>query len=338
MRIALASFTPGGAALARRVTAALGNAGGPGERAFTAFDKNAEPLRSWVSREFATADALVFVGATGIAVRMLDGLLRGKDKDPAVLVLDEKGEFVIPLLSGHIGGANRLAGELAASLGARAVITTATDINGVFAVDEWAVAHGCVIDDIEQIRNVSGALLRDERVGFHSDFPVSGNLPRGLDMEVGQDIGICVSLDAGKKPFAITLNVVPRSITLGAGCRKDTDTDRFERFVLGVLAEHGISVNALKSLASIDIKKNEPCLAAFAHKYRLTFEVFPAGELAAVPGVFTASAFVREQTGVDNVCERAAMAAGGDRLLVRKTARDGMTLALGAMDWTCAFE
>lgn len=334
MRIALASFTPGGAALESRIVGALRQEAG---RTFAAFGKEAGPLRNWVGREFAAADALIFVGATGIAVRLLDGLLRGKDKDPAVLVLDEKGEYVIPLLSGHIGGANRLARELAGRLGARAVITTATDLNGVFAIDEWAAANGCAIDDPRRIKDISAALLRGEQVGFHSDFPVIGNLPDGFAPDAGAKAGVRVSLNAGEQNFGITLHLIPRIAVLGTGCRKGTNSGRFERFVLEVLAGAGVSVKALKTLASIDIKREEPCLPAFAAKYGLAFAVFPARELNAVPGLFSSSDFVREKTGVDNVCERAAIAACGGRLLVKKTARDGMTVALAAPGWFCSF-
>lgn len=334
MRIALASLTPGGAALERRIIAALECGGG---RTFAVFAKDGGLLKDWVRQEFAAADALVFVGATGIAVRVIAGLLHGKDKDPAVLVLDEKGEFVIPLLSGHVGGANRLARELAARLGARAVITTATDLNNVFAVDEWAVANGCVIADPRRIKGISAALLRGEQVGVHSDFPVIGELPGGLVADAGPQAGVCISLDAGKNPFAATLHLIPGIAILGAGCRKGASSGEFERFALDVLAGAGVSVKALRTVASIDMKKKEPCLLAFAAKYGLEFAVFSAAELNNVPGAFASSGFVREKTGTDNVCERAATAAGGERLLVRKTARNGMTLALAVPDWSCIF-
>ena len=96
---------------------------------------------------FANMDALIFVGACGVAVRSIAPFVRDKKTDPAVLCLDERASFVIPLLSGHIGGANALAARLAGTLGAKAVITTATDVNGKFAVDAWAAQNGCAIED-----------------------------------------------------------------------------------------------------------------------------------------------------------------------------------------------
>lgn len=332
MKISIAAFTPGGRALSKRVCAALPQA------EFTVFDKSEDLARDWVSREFHSADALVFIGATGLAVRLIAGQVAAKDKDPAVLVLDEKGHYVIPLLSGHIGGANRLAVELAAMLGAQVVITTATDLNGVFAIDEWSAQSGCVIDDTSRIKTVSGALLEGKRVGFISDFPVEGGLPPGFEAASQEHkASVCVSLNPLKAPFPLSLNIVPRIAVLGAGCKKGTDPEEFERFVLDALEENSISIKSLRCLASIDLKLAEPCMANFATKYGLDFVTFTAVQLNEVQGVFNGSDFVKERTGVDNVCERAAVAAGGADLLIRKTVRNGMTLALGVPEWKCKF-
>lgn len=332
MKISLAVFTPGGRALGERVCAALPQA------AFTVFDKNEGLVRDWVSREFRSADALVFIGATGLVVRLIAGQVTAKDKDPAVLVLDEKGHYVIPLLSGHIGGANRLAVELATGLGSQVVITTATDLNGLFAIDEWSAKSGCVIDDTSRIKSVSGALLEGQRVGFVSDFPLEGCLPPGFEpYRHEHKVGVCIALDALKNPFPLTLNLLPRIAILGAGSQKGIDPGEFEHFVLDALEENSISVKSLRCLASIDLKREEPCLTTFAANYGLEFATFSAAYLNEMQGLFTGSDFVKEQTGVDNVCERAAVAAGGSNLLIRKASRDGMTLALGIPKWKCKF-
>lgn len=343
MRIALAAFTPGGAALLERLKPALvSSCGLDAARDFAVFDKNAESARAWAAREFKAADALVAVGAAGLTVRLIAPLVESKDKDPAVLVLDEAGRFVIPLLSGHIGGANRLARLLAAALGAQAVITTATDVNNIFAIDEWAAASGCAIGDIGKIKFISGALLAGREVGFCSDFSVQGTLPQGFALcargrAASQAEGVSISLDEGKRPFAQTLSIIPRIAVLGAGCKKGTDAAQFERFVLARLAEAKVSPKALTALASIDLKAQEPCLLAFAAKYGLDFVTFSAPSLAAVPGDFASSSFVKERTGVGNVCERAAVAAGAERLVIGKLSEGGMTLALSLREWVCNF-
>ena len=351
MRVALAFFTPDGAELAGRVASLLEPENELklgqfwGGAVVSLFDKNRERLKTWFSREFSLAEAVIVIGATGIAVRMLDGLMRGKDNDPAVLVLDARGQFVIPLLSGHLGGANRLAKELALALGAQAIITTATDIQGVFAVDEWAVANDCAVIETGNIKIISAALLRGETVGFCSDFPVVGDIPPGL-AQISQDTGnfgagVCLSLDTCGNPFAQTLHIVPRVAILGAGCRKNTSPERFESFVLETLASRSVSVKALKVLASIDIKSEEPCMLAFAAKYGLDFRVFSATALQGIPGTFAFSPFVQAQTGVGNVCERAAMAAlAGEagQLVLPKTTGQGISLALAIGGWQGKFK
>ncbi len=333
MRIALIAFTAAGKRLAERIKAVRT------QDECIVFGGGTSAV-DWVATAFRSTEALIFVGATGIAVRLCAPHLQSKGCDPAVLVIDEKGRHVISLLAGHIGGANRLAVELAGPLGADPVITTATDLNGVFAVDVWAVQAGCVIADTGRIKHVSGALLAGERVGFASDFPVEGELPDGVDRDDGHQAGFCVSLDATRSPWPHTVNVIPRIAVIGAGCRRNTDPERFAAFAEATAARHGISFRAVHSLASIDLKRDEACFRAFAAEHDLAFTVFGAEELRAVPGTFGASAFVRATVGVDNVCERAALAGQAGReavLVVPKTCRDGMTVALSVQKWVCRF-
>ena len=124
-------------------------------------------------------DALIFVGACGVAVRSIAPFVRDKKTDPAVLCLDERASFVIPLLSGHIGGANALAARLAGALGAKAVITTATDVNGKFAVDAWAAQNGCAIEDFALAKRFAAEILEHD-LPLCSEFPVCPPLPGGV--------------------------------------------------------------------------------------------------------------------------------------------------------------
>ena len=128
------------------------------------------PLAEFAGPVFQASDVLIFVGACGIAVRAIAPHIHDKQTDPAVVSLDELGRFVIPLLSGHIGGANALAVRLAAALGATAVVTTATDVNGRFSVDTWAASQGLFIDDMRAAKAVSAAILEGP-VPLVSDFP-----------------------------------------------------------------------------------------------------------------------------------------------------------------------
>jgi cobalt-precorrin 5A hydrolase len=289
------------------------------------------PCADWARRGFAEADALIFCCAAGIAVRGIAPHVRSKKTDPAVLVVDETARFVISLLSGHIGGANELASDLAADLGAQPVITTATDLNGLFAVDVFAEKNHLYIESMALAKEVSAALLAGEPVGFCSDLPVRGNIPPELTADLAKaSLGVCVTADVSKAPWPRTLRLVPRRCVAGLGCRRGKDAGEMARFFAEKLAESGVNPHALRSLASVDLKADEPCLLALAEQYRLPFVTYSADELGALPGEFSGSAFVKGVTGVDCVSERAALLAAGEggRLIWKKTAGEGMTFAL----------
>ena len=294
-------------------------------------------LSRFAQQAMVACDLIVFVGAAGIAVRAVAPYLAGKAYDPAVVVIDEAGKFVIPILSGHLGGANELAERLADGLGAQAVVTTATDGRDVFAVDNWARDNGCTVLDPPNIKHVSGALLRGETVGVRSDFPVDGRLPAHISLDA--ESGFVIGFDTKAAPFAHTLHLVPRIVYAGIGCRRGTDAEKIESVVQEALEAAGVPRESVCGAASIDIKKDEPGLLLFCETHGLALATFPAETLRQAAGDFTPSAFVAETVGVDNVCERAAVcAAGGGRLLCRKTARDGVTVALAARDFRVTFE
>ena len=166
------AFTDKGFALARRLAAALDG---------TAVRCGGDvTLSGWTAEGFEQAKALVFVGAAGIAVRACAPCLKSKDVDPAVVAVDECARFAVPLVSGHLGGANDLARQIAALCGAQAVITTATDANGVFAVDSWAVRQGCTVRPVGGIKTVSAKLLAGENIRLRSDWPIQGTPPAGV--------------------------------------------------------------------------------------------------------------------------------------------------------------
>lgn len=326
MSRAYLAFTAKGEALAHRLAEAL-----PGSVSRCGGDMT---LKGWTAEHFAQDEALIFVGAVGIAVRAIAPYCRSKAADPAVVVVDEGGSFAVPLLSGHLGGANALARALAKACGAVPVITTATDVNGLFAVDLWAKAQNCAVLEPERIKHVSGALLAGQTVRCWSPWPVAGEAPAGVkkaDAPEAADFALTLTPQGG------ALHLVPRIGVLGVGCRRGTTARQLEEAFAAFCAASGLSPAAVCAAASIDLKKDEPGLAAFckAHGWPITF--YPADELQAVPGQFTPSAFVAGVTGVDNVCERSAVKASGGTLLLPKTAGGGVTLALAvrpfAPDW-----
>ena len=335
MRAALFAFTRRGCETARQILTALPEAQW---QCFT-LERFSEPGFESLTPEccgqaFGTSDLLVFVGACGIAVRKIAPFVRDKRTDPAVVCVDEQGTFAISLLSGHIGGANGLTKTIAQAVGAVPVITTATDVNGKFSVDTWAAENGCVIDNMKLAKAVSAAIL-ERNVPFFSALPVVGRLPDGLTLGNTGDLGICVSVQESA-PFEHTLRLIPRILHLGLGCRKGTPKETIAQAVDRVFRENRLDFRAVCLAASIDLKQEEPGLLAFCRERELPVKFYSAAQLRAVPGEFTPSPFVRSVPGVDNVCERAALL-GAERLLVKKTADCGVTVAVAVKHWEVHF-
>lgn len=319
MKLELIAFTQRGMALAQRLAEALS---GCGHQA--ACTRDGLKADEWAGRAFSRSDGLIFVGAAGIAVRAIAPYLRHKSSDPAVVVVDEGGQFVIPILSGHLGGANDLAREIAALIGAVPVITTATDVNGVFAVDQWARRQGLLVCNPEGILPVSSRLLAGETVGFFSLWPIAGEVPRGLCLVSREEAQVVLDLH---RPERDALWLCPKGVRVGMGCRRGTPASVLRSLLDRLLTEVDIPRKAVSALCTIDLKKDELGLQELARELGVPLRTYSAQELAQVPGDFTPSPFVEQITGVDNVCERAALASGGT-LLQKKIARDGATAAL----------
>jgi len=312
------------------------------------FKTMTEGLSAVIKDGFEREDALIFIGAAGICIRGIAPFLKDKRLDPPVLCLDEAGTYVIPLLSGHVGGANRLARLLAGSLSAEAVITTATDINGLFAVDEWATAHKLFWSDKVAAKAISASLLDGEEVGLVSDFPILGEMPKGIvrfdrsqltDMTNLPKAGMVLSLSERGKPFAYTLNLIPKIMVVGMGCRKGIPKDILKACLVKTLSDAGISQNSISEIASIDLKKEEQGLLQLSQENEIPIQFYSAEQLDQVQGITNYSDFVRSITGVDNVCERAALLASeGGSLLVEKKAGDGVTIAIAQKEWRVCFE
>lgn len=335
----LIAFTKRGAKLADRLCVLLPGAAAyaPARYAVGRVMPLSEPLTVWTAARFRSGNSLVFIGAAGIAVRAISPHVRAKDLDPAVLCIDEAGRFVIPLLSGHIGGANTLAREIARLLGAQAVVTTATDVNGVFSPDAWASQNGLLVADTAAVKYVSAALLDGETVGFVSDeFPVVTPLPAGIVTGMGYRCGIEIALCASK-PFVHTLHLIPRCIIAGIGCRRGISVGTITRRLRETLAAHGLPEQSVGMVATIDLKKDEPGLLELCTQLRAPLQTFSPQVLMSVEGDFTTSERVLRETGADNVCERAAVQAGGS-LICKKTAGDGVTVALARKMFAISFD
>ena len=297
------------------------------------------PGLSQVTAEwFGRADALIYFAAAGIAVRCIAPFARDKFRDPAVLVSDENGKFVISLMSGHAGGA---------------------DGRGLFAVDVFAAENGLQISDRTAAKKISARILAGETPGIYfekeycpaddgcgrkdlfSNSSVRGipaaevrETPQSEDEMNRYGQGIQRTADRGEADIIVSwrkspqdresaLYLIPRAVTLGIGCRRGISEEAVQKAVRQILEDAGVFRQAVSGIASIDLKKEEQGLLAFAGNVGLPLIFYKAEELNAVPGTFTGSDFVRNVTGVDCVCERSAvllasdLAAAGDKSAVR---------------------
>ena len=348
MQIAVISFTKNGKELADKIAGCLSEEGyevTADIKCNGARGSITESLGEWTGRMFQKCYALIYVGAAGIAVRAIAPYVESKTSDPAVLVADEKGSYIIPVLSGHIGGANELAVSLAAGIGGSPVITTATDIHHLWAVDKFAQENHLWIADMAKAKRISARLLAGEEIIVDrtcEENRIKGEPPEGIRMVDSQsqekEPDICIGIH--KNPsWRHTLYLVPRAAVVGIGCRKGTDAGKIEKAIERTLNREGIFQSSLCKLASIDIKAGEEGILRYCRNHSLELETYSAGELLKAEGGFHASAFVEKITGIDNVCERSAVyASGNGRLVVEKQVDDGVTVAVAQRDWRIIFE
>ena len=306
-----------------------------------------ECIFDWTKEQFETADAVIFIGATGIAVRAVAPCIKDKLKDIPVMVIDEKGLYVIPLLAGHVGGANEMAERIAGELGAQAVITTATDLNHSFAVDVFAGRNHLLITKKDGIKEVSSKILRGERITLsvkNEEIRDCSRIPDCVEIsDYPPENPVDVVISEEEFSGNATLVLRKRNYVLGIGCRKNKSFDGVLKVVKDALKEAILEPGDIGILASIDLKKEEKALKELADYLRVPFQTYSAEELERIGGVFSSSEYVKKVTGTDNVCERAAMAAGLERspeakLVFDKYARDGVTVALVKTDWKIDFD
>lgn len=355
VNIALVSLTDRGLATARRIGKSLPDAVVQEfyshEKALSS-DKNhregqSDPqhqlqvfqhLADIIPRLWQQHSVLIFVMATGIVVRQIASLLEGKDRDPAVLVLDEQGKFIIPLLSGHLGGANIWANQLACQIGAQAVITTATDVRGLVAPDEYARKYGWKVEPLNHLPTVNRLLLEQGCLNIWTSYPmkpeeawVNDEHYQFLSDKDKEKANVIISSFPELTIKDDLIYLVPPILSVGVGCRRGVSVEAVIEGVTSAVEQLGASLKSVSGIYSIDLKSDEVGLIEAAKYLRIPFQTFPAFELQAVieKEQLSRSKFVKEKIGVDGVCEAASLlGTHRGQLILPKFKGRGVTVAI----------
>ncbi|NOQ46288.1 MAG: cobalamin biosynthesis protein CbiG [Desulfobulbaceae bacterium] len=325
MKCAVLAITKGGCRIGKKLAEHL-----PGARFFNCRGR----LREILSQAWQEYEGLICIMASGIVVRTIAPLLVDKRKDPAVVVCDEKGEFAISLVSGHLGGGNILASKVAAILQGQAVITTASDVLGHIALDLWATELGLQAADKEGFTKVMGQLVNNGTVTVYSEYPLPELPPDILPATTAETADLIVTSRTSGRTGGVLLH--PRSLVAGVGCNRGTGA----RDIGDALAEacelNGLALASIRNLASIDLKKDEQGLLDFAAYSGYSIDFFNRDQLNGVQGVST-SAVVLKATGAKGVAEPAAvLSADNGALIVRKMKWTDVTIAIAevASPWS----
>ena len=317
------------------------------------FFINPKNFKKNVRYAFKKYDSLVFIMATGIVVRTIAPLLKNKAEDPAVVILDEKGKYVISLLSGHLGGANNLAKEIAKMVGAEPVITTATDVNNLPCIEDIAEKFNLAVEDFKKIKVVNSAIVNGRLVAFVDEdvkrreaikgfigsrsqgFKFYKSAAQALKNKIDalvlitnkwQDVPSPTPLHRGEgrqNKFPLPYGerdrvrgwmiLRPKNLVVGIGCDRGVSAKEVESAYVEVLKKWDVSPLSVRNLASIDVKKNETGLLRFAKKYNLPVYFYSKNELANMPLPSGFSKFVMGKVGVGGVCEPAALKSAGTK-------------------------
>jgi cobalt-precorrin 5A hydrolase len=306
---------------------------GPSIKTIPAGAVRFDSLMESVSRNFNKFHAHIFIMATGIVVRTIAPCLKSKLSDPAVVVVDDHGRFAISLLSGHLGGANELAGQVARCLDALPIITTATDIGHVPAVDLLAKRYNLVIENPYAIRAVHMAMLLGQKICLHDPLNLlSDDLAQWVKDDFSPMDKSLTGVFVDYKTIGLPSHILvlrPKILSVGIGCNRNTNMDEITGVLNDVFNKRGLSVKAIKNIATIEAKIDEQGIIELAEFLKVPVRFFSRDQLAEVHSVPTPSEVVKKHMGVVSVCEASAILASDQgKLAVPKQVAKNVTMAV----------
>lgn len=290
-------------------------------------------LKSIMGELFKEYHGLIFISATGIAIRLIHSYIIDKTIDPAVVVIDDMGRFSISLLSGHIGGANELAKWAANIIGAIPVITTASDNRGIEAIDTFAIRNNYYMENMKDVKNLTSLMVNGKKIGFYSEMEAIIQYDNLIIIKDLEDIdpsieGIIIVSSQTKIPMDYNIcHLIPKNINIGIGCRKGVGGDRIIQAIKDALYKANISINSIKALGTVEVKKGEKGIIEASKYFNLPLEIFTLDEIRKVEDKFEKSQFVKDTIGVYSVSEPSAYLLGGN-LITKKSKHNGITISI----------
>lgn len=331
MRLACFSFTDKGFELGERISKTDNN-----KYEIEHYDNSAldNGVKGFLKSQWRNFDGFIFISATGIAIRMINPYIKSKTIDPAVVVVDDMGRFSISLLSGHIGGANKIAEWIGKSIDAIPVVTTASDNRGIDSIDIFAKTNDYYIEDMNSVTKITSMMVNGKRVGFYTEdnqIIKYHNIERINDLkniDESLDGAIIVSSKEVIPQISIPYTILrPKNINIGIGCRRGVDVDTIIEAVEAALIDKNLCARSIRALSTIEIKKNEIGIIKAAEYYDCPLKIFNIEQIRPIEDMFEKSQFVKNTIGVYSVSEPCAYLLGGN-LITRKAVYNGVTISI----------
>ena len=274
-------------------------------------------LQNFFEKNLLKYDTFLFITAAGIAVRTIAPFIKSKDKDPAVLTMDEEGNFIISLLSGHLGGANEAAKILGEITGAVPVISTASDVSGKIAVDTIAMKINGKLESLESAKKVTSLIVAGKEVNI--------KVPENMENENPQG----VILISNRKNIEIA-KIIPQNIVVGIGCKKNKEAEKIIDAVKDSFEKLNLCEESIRVFATVDIKENEVGIIGTAEYFGKELKIVSREDIQKIENNFETSQFVKKSIGVGAVSAPCAFITGKGRgkFLAEKLKYEGITISI----------
>jgi cobalt-precorrin 5A hydrolase len=292
------------------------------------FEKNTKIMIEEIFKEY---ESIICIFSLGAVIRLISNLLKDKKTDPAVIVIDDKANFVISALSGHLGGANSLTKSIAEFLNSTPVITTAADVNETIAVDLLGSDFKWRIENFENVTKVSAHMVNEEKIGVYQDagetrwwnkeLPKNVTILDNIDDLKSNDFkaGLIISDRIITDPLIVNKSVIyrPKSLVVGLGFHWDTTLEEIEDGILKVLEENRLSLLSIRNLSTLNRGKSPTSLASFSDKHGIPLEFYDKEKLDKIM-VPNPSDVVKKYEGTSSVSEASSILSSGGELIVTK--------------------